>query len=338
MNIAVVYGLPSRRLLSTKYGATDEDSAEIADKVVLALKSLGMKPTVYPISEDTIETILDIKTECIFNLIEWCGLDIALSQKAFNCFRQLQVPVTGSSEELFVLTGDKARLKGELQKHGISTPRGAIFRTGEEEVPSWLTYPMIVKPSLEHCSIGLGYDSIAHNSGELSQIVKRQIATFDQSVVAEEFIIGRELLVYLLEEDDRVRVLPIEEILFKGSNPLVFQTYESKWGVQPGEAEPEDVASDAVVAKLSKKEQVVVEQESIKAFKQLGLRGYGRFDVRLRGLMPYLLETNANSSVYDGEGEFNDPDQEVIFGIKFSEYVLKIVQSALYHHNRGDVI
>ena len=82
----------------------------------------------------------------------------------------------------------------------------------------------------------------------------------------------------------------------------------------------------------------MVEQESIKAFKQLGLRGYARFDVRLRGLVPYLLETNANSSVYDGEGEFSDPDQEVIFGIKFSEYVSKIVQSAIYHHNRGDVI
>ncbi len=338
MNVAVVYGLPSKRLQSTKYGATDEDSAEIADKVVLALKSLGMEPTVYAISEDTIESILNIKTECIFNLIEWCGLDIALSQKAFGYFRQLHVPVTGSSEELFVLTGDKARLKHTLQKHGISTPQGEVFATGAEVIPGDLIYPMIVKPSLEHCSIGLGYDAIAHNSNELRQIVKRQIATFEQSVVAEEFIVGRELLVYLLEEDDRVRVLPIEEILFKGSNPLVFQTYESKWGVEPGDVESEDVAGDAVVAKLSKEEQAVVEQESIKAFKQLGLRGYARFDVRLRGLVPYLLETNANSSVYDGEGEFSDPDQEVIFGIKFSEYVSKIVQSAIYHHNSGDVI
>jgi D-alanine-D-alanine ligase len=338
MHVAVVYSLPSQRLLGTKYGETDEDSAVIARMVVLALQSRGVETTTYRVAEDRIDDILEIKADCIFNLIEWCGRDIGLSQRAFACFRQLGIPVTGSSEELFVLTGDKVRLKNALQEAGVPTPGGAFFETGDEAIPDHLTYPVIVKPALEHCSIGLGYDSIAQTPAELRPIINRQIADFGQQVIAEEFIIGRELLVYLLEVGDEVKVLPIEEILFKGNNPLVFQTYESKWGVSPGQAEPEDVASDAVVAELSDEERAVVENESIKAFKKLGLRGYARFDVRLRGMVPYMLETNANSSVYDGEGELTDADQEVIFGVRFSDYVFGILDSALYHHRRGDAI
>ena len=337
MHVAVVYSLPPSRLASTKYGATDEDSKVIAEKVVIALTALGMETEVYPIAEDNIQDILKIKTDCIFNLIEWSGLDIHLSQRAFECFRQLKVPVTGSSEEMFVLTGDKIRVKQALQKSQIPTPRGAFFTTGDEAIPADLTYPVIVKPSLEHCSMGLGYDAIAHTEDELRPIVKRQIAEFGQSVIAEEFIVGRELLVYLLEEKDQVRVLPIEEILFAGDNPLVFQTYESKWGADDGH-ELTDVASDAVVAKLTKAEQERIEHESIKAFKYLGLRGYARFDVRLKDGVPYILETNANSSVYDGENDLQDPNDEVIFGIRFIDYIKGILDSALYHHAKSEVI
>lgn len=337
MNVAVVYSLPSSRLLGTKYGVTDEDSKVIAEKVVIALKVLGMETIIYAIGENNIEDILKIKTECIFNLIEWTGLDIHLSQKAFCCFRQLKVPVTGSSEGVFVMTGDKIMVKRALQKAKLPTPRGAFFVSGEEEIPSDLPYPVIVKPSLEHCSMGLGYDSIAQSQAELRPIIKRQIADFGQRVIAEEFIVGRELLVYLLEEKDEVRVLPIEEILFSGDNPLVFQTYESKWGAEDGK-EVTDVASDVVVAKLTDSERKIVEKESIKAFKKLGLRGYGRFDVRLKAGVPYILETNANSSVYDGETDLQDPSDEVIFGIRFIDYVKGILDSALYHYQRGETI
>lgn len=337
MHVAVVYSLPSSRLVDTKYGATDEDSQVIAEKVVIALKALGMETTVYAIAEDKIGEILAIKTDCIFNLIEWSGLDIHLSQKAFQRFRQLNVPVTGSSEEMFVLTGDKIRVKQALQQAKIPTPKGAFFTTGDEPIPTDLPYPVIVKPSLEHCSMGLGYDAIAHGEDELRPIVKRQIAEFGQSVIAEEFIVGRELLIYLLEENDQVRVLPIEEILFAGDNPLVFQTYESKWGAEDGQ-ELTDVASDAVVAKLTKQEQQTIERESIKAFKYLGLRGYARFDVRLKDGLPYILETNANSSVYDGENDLQDPNDEVIFGIKFIDYIKGILDSALYHYQLRHVI
>ena len=127
------------------------------------------------------------------------------------------------------------------------------------------------------------------------------------------------------------------KILFDGNNPLAFQTYESKWGGEEG-VELKDVASDVQVAKLSEAEQRAIDGESVRAFKELGLRGYTRFDVRLRDGVPYILEANANSSVYDGEDDLQDPNDEVIWGIKFIDYIRKIVESAQYHFERGEKI
>lgn len=325
MNIAVVYSLPSKRMLQTEYGETDEDSKVIAEKVALGLLANKMLPKIYAIEEDKIEKILDIKADVIFNLIEWCGHDIYLSEKAFECFDKLGIPVTGASRELFVLSGDKSRLKLELQKYGFPTPRGVYFETGSENTKVELTYPVIVKPAYEHCSTGLSYDCIAKNSDGLASIVRRQIEKFHQIVIAEEFIVGRELLVYLIEEDDGVKVLPIEEVIFSNHNPLAFQTYESKW--VPGHRDYN--TSEVVVSKLSSTDKEIVEKTSIEIFNKLGFRGYARFDVRLKDGVPYMLETNANPSAYDGDGSLTDPEEEVIPGIKFKDYIGKIVESAI---------
>ena len=321
-------------MLATQYGETDEDSAIIARVVAKGLGARGQNVTIYSIAEDQIAMISSIKADCIFNLVEWCGQDIELSKRAFECFRKLRVPVTGSSEELFVLTGDKIRVKHELKKMGIPTPRGFVFKTGDEKVPHDLPYPMLVKPSLEHCSMGLTYGSIAYNMGEVEAIAKRQIQIFHQSALAEEFIVGRELLVYLLEEEGGVRVLPIEEVIFSNHNPLAFQTYESKWDQDHLDYK----TSKVVVADLSREEQNIIESTCVKAFKKMGFRGYARFDVRLRDTIPYLLETNVNPSVYDSDEELKDINDEVIFGIKFSDYLMAIVESALWHYERGSVV
>ncbi len=332
MKIAIVYSLPSKRMQSTKYSEADEDSAVIAEKVKAGLESKGYSVSLQVIGEDKIDKILDIGADCIFNLIEWCGQDIHLSQKAFVYLRELNIPVTGSSEAVFVLTGDKIRMKAELQNHQICTPYGISFEVGDEPIPTSLPYPMIVKPSLEHCSMGLSRDSIAHNDAELRRVVQRQIKAFKQPAIAEEFIEGRELLVYLIEEKDKVRVLPIEEVIFAGNNPESFQTYETKWVVD----NPDYQSTDVKIAKLSREEQETVESMCKRAFSKMKLWGYSRFDVRFRNGTPYILETNANPSVYDSDDESQDIGGEVIWGIKFPDYLDSIVKSAIWHFERGD--
>lgn len=323
MRIAIVYSTPSKRARETEYSETDSDSKIIAQTVQRGLDIKGYETELIEISEDNMPKILDIRAECIFNLIEWCGRDIELSVRAFEYFAQLGVPVTGSSSELFVLTGDKARLKTRLLELGLPTPQAQTFVTGEEKIEI-SCFPVIVKPSLEHCSTGLTKEAIAHDEVELKMIIRRQIKDFEQPALAEEFIMGRELLVYLIEINGKVQVLPIEEVVFSGGDPLSFQTYQSKWEVN----HPDYQNSKVVVATLTESEKNLIEKVCCDTFEKMGFGGYARFDVRLRGGVPYLLETNANPSVYDAEGELEDPNDEVIPGIRFCDYLEAIVVAA----------
>ena len=334
MNIAIVYSLPTRKSQTTEYAMADEDSSVIAKMVARGIEARGMKVQLIPISEDNIQSILNIQADCVFNLIEWCGQEIDLSQKAFYYLRQLNIPVTGSSEELFVLTGDKIRVKEKLSEISAPTAASAVFVLGDEPIPPNLSYPVIVKPSLEHCSMGLSSSSIAHNATELRPIIKRQIKSFNQPALVEEFIIGRELLVYIYEIENEVKVLPITELFFDSSNPLSFQTYECKWV----EGHPDYNTTYTDDAVLSDDEKLKIEEMCVNVFKQLGLRGYARFDLRLKDGIPYILETNANPSVYDATEELSDINDEVITGIKFPDYLLSIINSALYHHQLGQTV
>lgn len=334
MDIAIVYSLPSKRSLSTEYAAADEDSSVIARMVAKGLEAREMKSRLYPISEDEIASISEIKADCVFNLIEWSGQDIGLSIEAFKYLRNLNIPITGADEKMFVLTGDKIRVKQVLESLHAPTPMGAVFVIGDEPVPPSMTFPVIVKPSLEHCSMGLTNDSVVKTLDELRSVIVRQITSFNQPVLVEEFIVGRELLVYLVEVGNEIVVLPITEVTFEGANELAFQTYECKWVAE----HPDYNSTFTDDAVLSRQEFETIEALCKKVFRDMGLRGYARFDLRLRDGVPYILETNANPSVYDATEESGDINEEIITGIQFPDYLKKIVDSAFYQFNNGRVI
>lgn len=331
--MAIVYSTPSLRMLATKYASADEDTGFIAKKVAEGLRARGYETKIYPISEATIGTISKIEADCIFNLIEWCGLDIPLAERAFAELRQVKIPVTGSSEELFVLTGDKIRMKEALKRVGVTTPWGVGIGS-EGEIPSSIPYPVIVKPHLEHCSIGLTRDAVVSSKSELEKVVRRQLAEFEQKVLIEEFVAGRELLVYMVEEKGKARILSVIEMLFEGGDPMAFQTYDAKWSEDS--LDYKHTYYDQ--AKLTVRERSNLEEQCLKAFSNLGLWGYARFDIRMREGIPYILETNANPSVYDATEEMASIEDEVIEGIKFPDYLQKIVEAAIWHYEQGEQV
>lgn len=332
MKVSIVYSLPSLRMRQSGYGETDTDTAEIAKMVARGLAARGMESELWPIGESEIEKISEIKADCIFNLIEWCGRDIRLAEQAFGYLRATNIPVTGSDEKLFVLTGDKVALKARLEHIAAPVPRSQIFTRGDEPIELSLPYPVIVKPALEHCSTGIGRESLASNASELARLVEKQISMFEQPVLAQEFVKGRELLVYLLERETGVIVLPIVEIFFLEKGGMGFQTYESKWV-----EESKDYRTTTYdIAQLDPFILRRIEELCEHVFTELGFWGYARFDIRLRDDEPMILETNANPSVYDATEEIESMEDEVIEGIRFADYLEEIVKSAIRHYQRGE--
>lgn len=323
LTVTVLYSLPTKRARTTRFAATDDDTAWVAGKVREALLARGVRATLMPLAEDDVDSIRTIQADCVFNLIEWTGKDIGLSRRVFARLRELNVPVTGATEKNFMQTTDKVAAKKLFLENRIPTPVAQAFITGNEKVAR-LQFPVIVKPAEEHGSIGLTREAVVSTPSDLKRAVRLQLKRHKQPVLAEEFIDGRELLVYVLEKESQAVVLPIEEISFVEDESLRFQTYESKWDPH----HPDYENTKVTIAKLTARERRKVERVCKRLFRKLGFRGYARFDIRLKNDVPYVLEANANPNIYDS-------DEDQIPGIGFPDFCWEVVANALREYKKG---
>jgi D-alanine-D-alanine ligase len=133
---------------------------------------------------------------------------------------------------------------------------------------------------------------------------------YDPVVLAEKFIDGPELTVAVLGD----RVLPIIRIV----TPREFYDYEAKY-----------IANDTqylIPCGVSEKKEKVLQALSLKAFRALGCRGWGRVDLMLdkRG-KPYLLEVNTSPGMTDHSLV---PMAARAVGISYEDLCLKVLEMA----------
>ena len=324
MKITVVYNLPSREMQSTRYVDTDIDTEDSAKEVAQALEAKGAMVDLFPIREDTIETISTIQTDVIFNVIEWDGHDLEKNLLAMDLIERLGVPFTGSTRDVIEKTSNKRLMKTFLNQNNLPTPIWQIFETGQEDIRPDFCYPVIVKTTLIHCSIGLGRDAIAQNKSDLSSIVQRMVLEFGQPVFAEEFIVGREYQVTLLEKQEGLVVLPPAEITFKTQGTEAFLSYESRWVEDSHDFHTSGVKVAEVTEELLKR----FEDISVKAFRLFGIRDYSRLDIRVRDSEIFILEANSNPGLGDDD-LYGMTLSYKAAGMTFADFVWEIVQSCV---------
>ncbi|HAV15363.1 MAG TPA: hypothetical protein DCX25_03470 [Candidatus Pacebacteria bacterium] len=328
LHIAVIYSVPTARMKHSSYAATDEDTASSARQIHRVLQEKGHTSTLHPITTRTINDIQYIHADYIFNVIEWTGVDLKYSQRAFTILEKLEkhgIPFTGASKQNYFMNVDKRVMKKIFDAEHIPTARWQSFKTGNELIRKDFVFPVIVKPCLEHCSIGLTRSSVVHTANELRAVIHRQILSFKQPVFAEEFVDGREFHVTVLEKNGVSVVLPIAEIQFDVRGTDAFLTYDSRWD----EKHPEYAQSRVVPAKLPAKLDTALRDVSTRAFSALKFRDYTRVDIRVRNNSEiFVLEANTNP----GLGADEDCALSTSFlaaGMTFADVVEYIVQSCM---------
>jgi D-alanine-D-alanine ligase len=194
----------------------------------------------------------------------------------------LGIPYTGSGVLASALAMDKLRTKRMWAAEGLpSAPYAVLDKDADlKAVAKRLGVPMFVKPASEGSSVGMTKVRKAAALGEAFALA----VNYDPVVLAEKFIDGPELTVGILGE----QVLPIIRI----ETPREFYDYEAKY-----------LANDTrylIPCGLSKAKEQQLQALSLKAFRALGCRGWGRVDLMLdkRG-KPYLLEINTSPGMTD---------------------------------------
>ncbi|GAB6100375.1 D-alanine--D-alanine ligase [Halanaerocella petrolearia] len=229
------------------------------------------------------------------------------------------IPYTGSGVLASSVAMDKVTSKRLFQQVGVTTPEFMVltseqFKMKKEEcrqqIKQELEMPVVVKPALEGSSIGL---SIVDQEEDIMSSLEEAFK-YDQEILIEEYIPGREITVGLLGNKNP-ETLPVIEI-------------KPKDGVYDFEAKyTKGLTEFEVPAKLDEQVYQRAQKLALQAHQVLKCSGMSRVDLRLTpqgGL--YVLEVNTIPGMTETSLL---PQAAEASGIDFSELVIKILQSAL---------
>lgn len=167
---------------------------------------------------------------------------------------------TGSNHTASAAAMDKDLSKRLFRAAGVPTADWLMAPATAETVGAQLGWPVVVKPNRQGSTVGL---SVVREPAQLAAAIERA-AVFDDEVMIERFVPGREFTVGVLDG----RALPVGEIIVAGE---VFD-YQAKY--QSGGAR------EMFPADIPEADAVSMQEYALLAHRALKLGSYSRIDFR----------------------------------------------------------
>jgi len=217
----------------------------------------------------------------------------------------LRIPYTGSGVLASALAMNKIKSKEMFLYHGVPTPEFMVALPEEPlEVP--FPTPWVVKPASEGSTVGI---SIVREPSDLDDAVSRA-RQYDQQVLIEQFIRGRELTVGILHGEP----LPIVEIVPQGG----FYDYRAKY--TPG------ITEYLIPARIEDRTGETAQRLSLQAYRALTCSGCARVDLLLdEGGDIFITEVNTLPGMTETSLV---PKAAAHKGLSFRQLVLSILEDA----------
>ena len=235
--------------------------------------------------------------DVIFNLADQFKNNRAFDQNIVSYLAMRGVAFTGCGPSGLMLCKHKAISKKILGYHRVHTPEFVTIARGKRIVrPKRLKFPILIKPLKEEASLGISQASFVETDEQFKERVQFIHEKYDNDVIAEEYIEGRELYVSVMG-NHRLDVFPIRELVFKEVPPdePKIATYKAKWdeeyrkrwGLENRHADGLDPAVVASIQKTCKR-----------IYHLLTIDGYARLDLRLtKDNKVYFIEANPNPTL-----------------------------------------
>lgn len=291
-------------------GPDEQDTLAAANAVAEALAAKGWVVERLAIGFDLgplARRLSGDRPTLVFNLVESLAANGPAGLAAAALLEGAGVRFTGSGLAALALSGDKKAMKRVLRAAGVRVAPGP-----EDGFPG----PFIIKHRSEHASFGLGANSV----------VERLPEEIPEGWFAEAFLPGREFNLSLIEETRAVQMLPAAELAYAADWPAGMPRildYAGKWRAEDPLYARTERRFGGTLPELA----ALIEGQARRAWAAIGLRGYGRIDVRLdEAGVPHVLEVNANPALAPEAG-FAAAAREG--GIGFADMVERIARAAL---------
>jgi D-alanine-D-alanine ligase len=220
------------------------------------------------------------------------------------------VPYTGEGVAGSRLAFDKIPSKEKFTTHGVATPNWEIIHLGQQ--PS-LPLPYVIKAPRQGSTVGV---YIVNEAAQVATALS-EAAKYDDELLVEEFIPGRELTIGVLGD----LALPILEIIPKSG----FYDFNDKYPfLNPqGGGGAQHICPAEIAGDLAGR----IQDLALLACVSLGLKVYSRVDVRLSERSePFVLEINTIPGMTEASLL---PEAAAVAGISYPELCRRVIELSL---------
>lgn len=320
MRVGITYDLREDYLAQ---GYSQEETAEFdAVETIQAIESALQKCGFIP---ERIGNIYQL-TEMLVQGKSW-DLVFNIAEGLFGSGREAQVPAlldayripyTFSDPVTLAVTLDKALTKHIVRDHGIVTAPFTLVSTEEDIAACHLAFPVFAKPVAEGTGKGITAASHISSAVELRRVCKSLLHQYQQPVLVESFLSGREFTVGILGTGRQAEVIGVVEIVLRDTAEQNVYSFNNKEHCEErvhyclvGDEEAQQAAATALAAWVA-----------------LGCRDAGRVDLRSDAYgVPHFMETNPLSGLHPTHSDL--PILWSSLGFSYDDLIQRIVSATL---------
>ncbi len=255
---------------------------------------------------DKLKTIKEQnRFDVYFNLCDGASDEEYPGKDVVEAMEKLNMPFTGSDSKFY--DPSREEMQAGAEAYGVGFAKG--YHVTEKDdlagLARTLRFPLMVKHPQSYSSIGMTRDSRVDSVEQLQAQVKRICSEFG-SARMEEFIVGREFNVFVVDNPDDLSqpfVYPPTELIFPPGDE--FWHTDIKWDYSVPFVFRE-VKDSRLAARL--------QDAGRKMYLAMGGTGYGRCDIRMneKGEL-FVLEINANCGILYRPEEYGPADYMILY-------------------------
>jgi D-alanine-D-alanine ligase len=229
MTIGFTYDLRSDYL---KQGYSMEETAEFDKESTIegienAIQLAGHKTVRIGNAQSLMKALLEGKKwDMVFNIAEGLygeGRE-SLVPALLDAYK---IPYVFSGPVTLGVSLNKAFAKQIIRDSGVNTPAFHVVTQLNDMNEVSLEYPLFAKPISEGTGKGIDSKSVIQSKEELKNVCTTLLKKFNQPVLVEEFLPGREFTVGVLGSGTEAYVPGAMEIVYKKSNDNIY-SYDNK--------------------------------------------------------------------------------------------------------------
>ncbi len=229
-----------------------------------------------------------------------------------------KIPYTFSDALGHSLTLHKGMTKHVIRDLGIPTPDFAVVSAPEDIDLVHLPFPLFAKPVAEGTGKGITALSKIDDADALRRVCLNLLKTFQQPVLVECYLPGREFTVGIVGTDREARALGAMEVILNPEAEQHAYSYDNK-------EHYENLVRYAAVDDAEARQAMDI---SLRAWRGLALQDGGRIDLRSDAHgRPHFIEVNSLAGLNPVRSDL--PILCRLIGISYHELITDILNSAL---------